>query len=67
MPQAIKQPLIDAFRVALVLSVLLMNMVMSLESSRPRAPVTKRKFSATLVAAFRNGNTRYRSDNETEF
>jgi hypothetical protein len=58
---------LTAFRVALVLSVLLMNMVMSLESSRPRAPVTKRIFSATLVAVFRNGNTRYRSDSEPNF
>jgi hypothetical protein len=63
----VKQSLMGAFRVALVLSFLLMNMVTSLASSRPRAPVTKRKFSATLVAAFRNGNTRYRPDNETEF
>ena len=56
-----------AFRVAPALSVLLKNAVKSRDSSRPRAPVAKTQFPATLAAVFRNGGTRHRSDNETEF
>ena len=55
-----------AFHGGAVSSVLLMNPIKSPESSRPRAPVAMRQFSATHVAVFRNGSTSRRSGNETE-
>jgi hypothetical protein len=50
-----------------VLFALLMSTAKPPDRIRPGAPVAKRRFSVTLGAVLRKGNTRSRSNNETEF
>ena len=61
-------PLIrSVFRGALVSSALLRNTAKSPDRIRSRAPVAKRRLSATRGSVFRSGNTRRRLNNGIEF